>query len=331
MVNFNGEDVNLEDIDNMSTDDEDSDDDEAPGMLSNFMKSQAKKRVVMSDFDGFDDGDDNTIVQKMKGVLALRESLGMDDDASFMAAQEVKIAEKKKLAAMSVEDRMRFEEEQAGDVMAKIRARHTEKMRLQALQAPPQQRLPKKKEEDGTVQAPPQQRLPKKKEEDGRLKKDKSSCRLKADTQSADEYGYEDHAPKRSSRPSKSDDEAKPRRNRRASINGPASTEPVEAVKPRRSGHRASMTRGSSGDAPSSGAEKPRRSARRASIAGSTPLAGGAPGEEASSSKPERKLKKTKSIRISSGDKPRRLKEGDSGVRKMKKEKSFRKKTVEAL
>jgi hypothetical protein len=313
MVNFNGEEVNLEELDNMSTDDEDSDDDEAPGMLSSFMKSQAKKKVVMSDFNGFDDGDDNTIVQKMKGILALRESLGMDDDASFMAAQDKKIEEKKKLASMSVEERMRFEEEQAGDVMAKIRARHTEKMRLQ------------------TVQAPPQQRLPKKKEEDGRLKKAKSSRRLKEDTQSADEYGYGDHAPKRSSRPSKSDDEIKPRRNRRASISGPASTEPVEAVKPRRSGRRASMTGGSSGGAPSSGAEKPRRSTRRASIAGSTPLAGGAPGEEASSRKPERKLKKTKSVRIGSGENPRRLKEGDSGVRKMKKEKSFRKKTVEAL
>jgi hypothetical protein len=317
MVNFNGEEVNLEELDNMSTDEEDSDDDEAPGMLSSFMKSQAKKKVGLSDFNGFDDGDDNTIVQKMKGILALRESLGMDDDASFMEAQEKKQVEKKKLASMSVEERMRFEEEQAGDVMSKIRARHTEKMRVQREQAPSLLDEKKKK------------LLKKKEDDDGRLKKHKSSRRLKEETQSADEYGYEDHAPKRSVRKSKSDDEAKPRRNRRASISGPASIDPVEAVKPRRSGRRASMTGGASGGAPAT-VEKPRRS-RRASIAGSAPIAGLPSGENSSSRKPERKLKKTKSVRIGSGENSRRLKEGDSTVRKMKKEKSFRKKTVEAL
>jgi hypothetical protein len=123
------DDVDLAEIDNMSTDSESEDDDEAPGQLMSFMNKEKKKRAQLTDFNGFDDDDDNTIVRKMKGILALRESLGMDDDKSFMAEQERKAAEKKKLESMTIEERMRYEEEQAGDVMSKIRARHVQKLK----------------------------------------------------------------------------------------------------------------------------------------------------------------------------------------------------------
>ena len=131
------DDVNLEELDNMSTDSESEEDDEAPGMLKTFMTKEKKKRAQVSDFNGFDEDDDNTIVRKMKGILALRESLGMDDDKSFMEEQERKAAEKKRLESMTVEERMRYEEEQAGDVMAKIGARHVQKLKSAEAAPPP--------------------------------------------------------------------------------------------------------------------------------------------------------------------------------------------------
>ena len=98
------------------------------GMLGSFMVKEKKKRGDLTQFEGFDEDDDGTVVQKMKTIMALRESLGIDDDVAFNLEQERKDKEKKRLNAMSSEERMQYEESQAGDVMSKIRAKHAEKL-----------------------------------------------------------------------------------------------------------------------------------------------------------------------------------------------------------
>ena len=119
-----------------SSDDEDirREKNDAPGALTSFMnnqkaKEEQKRLKQLTDFDAFDEDDDNTVVKKMKKLLELRDQLGMDDDVSFMAEQERKEQEKKKMAEMSHEERMSYEENKTGDVMARIRAKHAEKMK----------------------------------------------------------------------------------------------------------------------------------------------------------------------------------------------------------
>mmetsp|Transcript_2678 Transcript_2678/g.3584 ORF Transcript_2678/g.3584 Transcript_2678/m.3584 type:complete len:305 (+) Transcript_2678:118-1032(+) len=122
-------DVNMDELDAMSSsDEEDSSEDDQPGMLGSFMEAQ-KKKSQMADYEGFDDDDEGTVVDKMKTILALRASLGIDDDKSFLADQEVKATEKRRLEKMTHEERIEYEEGQAGDVMARIRAKHAEKMK----------------------------------------------------------------------------------------------------------------------------------------------------------------------------------------------------------
>uniref|UniRef100_A0A7S3PB17 Uncharacterized protein n=1 Tax=Amphora coffeiformis TaxID=265554 RepID=A0A7S3PB17_9STRA len=207
------DDIDLDELDNMSSDDDSEEEDEAPSMLHKFMKKEKKKKTALSDFNGFDDDDDNTIVRKMKGILALRESLGMDDDASFMAEQEKKAEERRKMANMTVEERMRYEESKTGDVMSKIRARHVEQLKEAEIKPPPPKpQAPPMPGLKPLQQAPPMPGLKPIPGEKKRLVKKKPK--------ESDETG------ERRIRRSKSDDGMavrsgeKPRRSRRASIAG---------------------------------------------------------------------------------------------------------------
>jgi hypothetical protein len=98
------------------------------GGLGSFMKADKKKRGDLTQFGCFDEDDDNTVVQKMKGIMALREQLGIDDDVQFNAEQDKKDIERKRIAAMTSDERMAYEEESSGDAMSKIKAKHAEKM-----------------------------------------------------------------------------------------------------------------------------------------------------------------------------------------------------------
>ena len=293
----------------MSTDDESSEgEDESPGMLANFMTKEKKKRAQLTDFDGFDDGDDNTVVRKMKGILALRESLGMDDDKSFMAEQERKAAERKKLASMTVEERMRYEEEQAGDVMSKIRARHVEKLK-EADAAPPapapRAKAPPMPGLKPLAQAPPMPGLKP-------LAQAPPMPGLKPIKKKTGEPGD------RKIRRVKSDDgllggaPEKPRRSRRASISGSMPAQRVEADEQKE--RKRMARRGSTGARPTSMAEMERetrvKSERRTvkSSSGKKPLKSEKSTRKVSADgeKP-RKMKSEKSSRkMADGEKPRK-------------------------
>jgi hypothetical protein len=113
-----------------SCEDSSSSDESTPDGLGLFMENE-KKKSALAQFDGFedDDEDDNSVAEKMKSMLELRKSLGMDNDAEFMKELRAKEEEKKRLASMTIEERMQYEESKAGDVMSKIRARHAEKQK----------------------------------------------------------------------------------------------------------------------------------------------------------------------------------------------------------
>ena len=116
-----------------SSNDDESSDSSDDGPSSGTFTEKDKKKSALAQFEGFDvddeDDDDNSVAEKMKSIIELRKSLGMDNDAEFMKELREKEEEKKRLAAMSVEERMEYEESKAGDVMSKIRERHAEKMK----------------------------------------------------------------------------------------------------------------------------------------------------------------------------------------------------------
>ena len=312
------DDIDLDELDNMSTDDESEEEDEAPGMLHKFMSKEKKKKTALTDFNGFDDDDDNTIVRKMKGILALRESLGMDDDASFMAEQEKKTEEKRKMASMSVEERMRYEESKAGDVMSKIRARHVEKLKETDVK-PPKPQAPPMPGLKPLQQAPP---MPGLKPIDGEKKRV-----LKKKPKESDEVGD------RRIRRSKSDDGTsvgggeKPRRSRRASISGsmPAAADRVDTDDKKKV---RMQRRGSTGARPTSMEEFNKEKIRRmkSPSSSSKPVSSRALKEskEGKESKdPSAKIKKEKSTR--------KLKKEESSSKLKSEDRPIRKKAVAAL
>ena len=113
-----------------SCEDSDSSDESSSDALGSFLEKE-KRKSALAHFDGFDDDEDdnNSVAEKMKSMLELRKSLGMDNDAEFMKELRAKEEEKKRLASMTIEERMEYEESKAGDVMSKIRARHAEKQK----------------------------------------------------------------------------------------------------------------------------------------------------------------------------------------------------------
>lgn len=108
-----------------SEDSEEESEDEGPGELNSYIAHQAAKKKNVTDFEAFGDGDENTIAEKMKTILQLRESLGMDDDVAWMAKERQKEEDKNR------EENMTLEEKQAasGDYMAKIREKHLQKQK----------------------------------------------------------------------------------------------------------------------------------------------------------------------------------------------------------
>jgi hypothetical protein len=104
---------------------EEESDDEGPSALSSYAMAQRNKKTQLTDFEAFEEGDENTIAQKMKTILALRESLGMDSDVAFMAQQAQKEEERKRMENMSLEEKQGA----SGDMMAKIREKHLAKQR----------------------------------------------------------------------------------------------------------------------------------------------------------------------------------------------------------
>ena len=307
------DDIDLDELDNMSSDDDSEEEDEAPGMLHKFMSKEKKKKTALSDFNGFDDDDDNTIVRKMKGILALRESLGMDDDASFMAEQERKAEEKRKMANMTVEERMRYEESKTGDVMSKIRARHVEKLKETEIKPPPPKpQAPPMPGLKPLQQAPP---MPGLKPIDGEKKR-----LVKKKPKESDEIGD------RRVRRSKSDDGIagggeKPRRSRRASIAGsmPSTADRVDTGEKKKV---RMQRRGSTGARPTSMDEiKKVKDIRRLKTGTTTSSSSSkAPSSRGLEKEPSTRLKKEKSSR-------KIKKEGSS----KSEDKPLRKKAVAAL
>jgi len=108
-----------------SESDDDSDDDDLGG-LGSYMQHQANKKTQVTDFEAFEDGDENTVVDKMKTILALRESLGMDDDVVWQAQQKEKEEADKREANMTMEEKSAA----SGDMMARIRDKHLQKQKL---------------------------------------------------------------------------------------------------------------------------------------------------------------------------------------------------------
>ena len=123
--------ISNEELDALSSDDEDDSDDEyvAPPPLSSLATgggAAAKRKTQLEDFAGFEDGADmdDPIAKQMQAVLSLRLCLNMDSDKEFMKEQEAKKAEREKLASMSVEERLAYQEKQAGSVLSNVASKY---------------------------------------------------------------------------------------------------------------------------------------------------------------------------------------------------------------
>ena len=95
-----------------------------------------KKKASLDDYDAFkgEDEEENETAARMKEILKLREAIGMDRDPAFLAAQAEKEREKERLKNMTQEERMKYDAEKSGDMMAKIRAKQEELKKKKAEQ-----------------------------------------------------------------------------------------------------------------------------------------------------------------------------------------------------
>ncbi|CAB9497169.1 expressed unknown protein [Seminavis robusta] len=156
-------------LDDSDSDDDTSSDEEevkagATGKpKADVTKYMNAKRASLGDFDAFKgtSDEDNETAAKMREILKLREALGMDKDVAFMAEQEAKLQEKKRLENMTPEERMKEQAANSGDMMARIRAK--------------QEELAKKKAEDATAEVGEEEEaeVKPKKEKKKKKKKDK--------------------------------------------------------------------------------------------------------------------------------------------------------------
>lgn len=106
------------DVDESS--DDDDDDDKVGGLGAFIEKANAKQKKSLGDYNAFDDDDDNTIAQKMRTIIALRDTLGMNKDPQWLAHEAQKEADLKRQANMTMEDKVA----ETGDMFSRLKARH---------------------------------------------------------------------------------------------------------------------------------------------------------------------------------------------------------------
>ena len=125
--------ISNEELDALSSDDEDDDSDDeyvAPPPLSSLTSrtaaAAAKRKTQLEDFAGFEDGVDmdDPISKQMQAVLSLRLCLNMDSDKEFMKEQEAKKAERDKLASMTPEEKLAYQEQKAGNALSKVASKY---------------------------------------------------------------------------------------------------------------------------------------------------------------------------------------------------------------
>jgi hypothetical protein len=113
-----------------------SSDDSGPATKVDVSQFVNRKKVSLNDYDAFKGADeDDEVADKMKSILQLREALGMDKDAAWLAKQQAKEEAKKRLAAMTQEERMEHDKASSMDMMAKIRAKQEELAKKKAEEA----------------------------------------------------------------------------------------------------------------------------------------------------------------------------------------------------
>lgn len=109
---------------NYSSDDDVSSDDgkgdKATGLGAFIERANAKEKKTLGDYNAFADDDDNTIAQKMRTILALRDTLGMNKDPQWLAHESQKEEELKRQANMTMEDK----QAETGDMFSRLKARH---------------------------------------------------------------------------------------------------------------------------------------------------------------------------------------------------------------
>ena len=126
--------MSMEELDALSSSDDDDDDDssnssddEDAGGKATATTTSARghRKTKLADFAGFEDGctdvDTDPLAKQMQAVLALRLSLRMDQDTEFMQEQEKKRLEREKMAKMTPVERLRYEEEKAGNLLSNVK------------------------------------------------------------------------------------------------------------------------------------------------------------------------------------------------------------------
>lgn len=154
--------------------DSDSDDDSSSCSSidepkTDYSKFVNKKAVDLDDFEAFDgvDDEEDETARKMKELLQLRSALGIDKDTQFLAGEAKKEEERKRQEKLSKEDKMKMKEDDAGDMMAKIKARREEaKARLD-------QQSKKSEEDDDAATKELLEKAKKKKEKKAKKEKKK--------------------------------------------------------------------------------------------------------------------------------------------------------------
>lgn len=133
--------ISKEELDALSSDDDDSDSDDED---DHFQKHAVPKNQV-KDFEGFEEGYDENdpIAKQMETIISLKVSLGIDNDKEFLAEHERKKKEREekekeaaRIAAMTPEERIQYESEQASSLFASAAQRVMEQKKEYAWEKP---------------------------------------------------------------------------------------------------------------------------------------------------------------------------------------------------
>jgi hypothetical protein len=138
--------ITEEELDALSSDDDSSTSSEESdnNPIHKIYNRQGKTKNLVEEYAGFEEGfdEDDPITKQMKTVLALKASLGIDNDKEFLLEHERRKherekaeAERQKVASMTVEEKLRYEQKQASSLYTNI-ARNVVKAKEYAWEKP---------------------------------------------------------------------------------------------------------------------------------------------------------------------------------------------------
>lgn len=112
--------LSLAELDALTSDDSSSSESSQQDLVGSAARCRRSAQLSLPDFAGFDGDVDmnDPITKQMQAILELRLSLHMDEDKEFMKEQGEKRIEREKMAKMSIEERIAYQDSKAKGILS---------------------------------------------------------------------------------------------------------------------------------------------------------------------------------------------------------------------